>query len=205
MDTIKPCPPIADTFAKRYMWWTNLTPSWRAAFQQVLSIHGSSPSDEELCRIWQAPALRFAGPRAMYPNMNFELTDCSGLAGLTNLDILVVINHRVESIAELSTLTDLKGLFVNNNALTSLAGIESMSQLEQLYAHINKLQSLTPVRKLTRLRELYVSFNALNSLEGLTSSHTKQLKRLVCLPNDELPDREVIRVEQRLGIRCQRG
>ncbi|OIN58239.1 leucine-rich repeat domain-containing protein [Arsenicibacter rosenii] len=204
MNSLPSCPPHADTVARRYTWWINLTPLWRAAFQQVVFNHNESPADEDLCKIWQSPALRFAGPRAPYPNMTFELTDCSGLTGLTNLETLVVMNHRLEGVPELSTLTNLKSLFVNNNLLTSLAGIESLNQLELLYAHINRLQTLAPLRSLTRLRELYVCYNALTSLEGLTSAHAKQLKKLVCLPNDGLPDREIIRVEQRLGIRCQR-
>lgn len=200
----KSCPSTADTPAKRYTWWLSLQPQWRAAFSMVFLNHTNHPTDTELINLWETPALRFVGPKAPYPNMNFELDNCSGLAGMSNLQILVLTNHRIEAIDEVATMPQLKSLFVNNNALKTLNGIEKLTSLEQVYAHINKLETLAPLQILTNLREVYVSFNELTDLNGITKKHTKALKAFYCLPNATLPDREVIRVEQRVGIRCQR-
>lgn len=202
-DLLKPAPAHADNPAKRMQWWIRLTPEWRAAFSMAHFGHANHPTDDELTGLWQTPVLRFAGPKAMFPNLSFELTDCSGLTGLTNLEILVLMNHRIQSIGELATLPNLKSLFVNNNALRSLDGVEALPKLEQLYAHSNQLTSLSPLKTLTNLKEVYVNVNALTSLDGLTRQHARSLKKFFCLPNDDLPDREIIRVEQKLGIRCR--
>lgn len=201
--TPKPCPPIADTHAKRFRWWLELEPQWRVAFGFAFFGHPNPPSAEELENLWQTPVLRFAGPRAPYPNMNFELTNGSGLAGMSNLEILVLTNHRLERITEVADMPQLKSLFVNNNALQSLHGIEKLTQLEQLYAQINQLESIEPIRDLIKLREVYVSLNPLKTLDGLTRKHVTALKQFFCLPNDRLTDREIMQVERKIGIRCR--
>ena len=199
----KSCPAIADTHAKRLKWWAGQEPQWRAAFQVAFFGHTNQPTYEELENLWQAPVLRFVGPKAPYPNLNFELTNCSGLAGMSNLEILVLTNHRVETIDEVAGMPALKSLFVNNNALRSLDGIGELKQVEQLYAQVNRIESLEPMRNLTNLREVHVNFNALTTLNGVTRKHANSLKTFFCLPNKYLPDRETIRVEQTLGIRCR--
>lgn len=199
----KPCPPIANTHAKRLTWWLGLEPQWRAAFQYAFFRHTHQPEAEELENLWQTPVLRFTGPRAPHPNMSFELTNCSGLAGMGNLEILVLTHHRIETLGELAGLSQLKSLFVNNNAIRTLEGIESLNNLEQLYAQINQIASQEPIRNLTRLREVYISLNRLKTLDGLTRKHANTLKAFYCLPNDELTDRDIMRVERNLGIRCR--
>lgn len=199
----KSVPAVADTHAKRLTWWLGLTPVWRSAFQTAILQHSAHPTAEELEYLWQIPAIRFTGPRAPYPNLPFELTDCSGLQGMSNLEIVVLTHHQLGSVTELATLPKLRSLFVNNNSIRSLTGIESLKKLEQLYAQFNQIDSLVPVRELTGLREIYINFNPIKTLDGITAKHARNLKGFFCLPNDDLPDREVMRVEQRLGIRCR--
>lgn len=201
--TLKPCPPVADSHAKRLRWWVDLEPQWRAAFQYAFLGHASQPSADELENLWQTPVLRFTGPKAPAPNVRFELTNCSGLRGMSNVEILVLTHHRIDSLTELGDLTNLKSLFVNNNAIRSLEAVERFRKLEQLYAQFNQIESLLPVRELTNLREIYVNFNALKTLDGLTRKHGRTLKAFFCLPNEHLSDREVIRAERSLGIRCR--
>lgn len=194
---------MADTPDKRLSWWEMREPQWQAAFQVAFFGHTGTPTDEELENLWQTPALRFAGPHAPFPNMGFELTNCSGLIGLHRLETLVLTNHRIESIRDLAHLSNLRSLFINENTIRSLEGIEGLSQLEQLYVHANQIDSLGPIRYLTKLREVYVSFNTMTSLDGLTRKHAQTLKAFYCLPNERLPDREIIRTERNLGIRCR--
>lgn len=200
---VDPCPPVADTHAKRLKWWIELELQWRAAFQMAVLRHTELPTPDELEGLWQTTTLRFAGPEAPHPNLNVELTNCSGLVGMSNLEILIITHHKLEGVNELSTLTNLKSLFLNNNAIRSLAGLEKLTTLEQLYVQVNLIDSLTPIRDLTALRELYVCLNTIRSLEGLTRKHTKRMKAFFCLPNEHLPDRETLRVERNLGIRCR--
>ena len=180
-----------------------LEPQWRAAFSFAFFNHASQPTADELESLWQTPVLRFAGPRAPYPNMNFELTNCSGLAGMSNLETLILTNHQIGTLNGLMAMPGLKSLFVNNNALRSLSGVEQFPRLEQLYAQVNPVDSLEPIRSLTQLNELYVGLTTIKSLDGLTRKHATRLKSFYCLPNDNLTDREIMRVERSLGIRCR--
>ncbi|GAB3707586.1 hypothetical protein GCM10027592_41880 [Spirosoma flavus] len=199
----KPLPAMADTHSKRIRWWLDLEPQWRAAFQYSFFRHSDHPSAEELENLWQTNILRLVGPKAPNPNMTFELTNCSGIKGMINLEILIVNHHQLTTIDELADLTHLKSLFVNNNAIQDIAVVKKFKKLEQLYAQVNAIESIEPVSELTNLRDLYVSLNALKTLNGITRKHSKTLKSFFCLPNDQLPDKEVIRVERNLGIRCR--
>ena len=181
----------------------DLEPQWRAAFSLAFFRHMNLPTPDELENLWQTPVLRFAGPKAPYPNLNFELTNCSGLAGMSNLEILVLTHHQLERLDEVADMPQLKSLFVNNNRLQSLHGIEKLTHLEQLYAQVNQLESIEPIRSLVNLREVYVSLNPLKSLDGLTRKHAVAMQRFVCLPNENLPDRVTMPLERKLGIRLR--
>ncbi|MEZ5042368.1 MAG: hypothetical protein R2828_20885 [Saprospiraceae bacterium] len=189
-------------------WWTSLEPQWKKAFNEAILGNGpieNRPTEREMQAILDGPALRFAGPGAPFSNMSFELTNLSGLAHFSKLETLVIIFHQLEDLQGIEHLTALQGLFVYNCGLHSLNGIEKLSQLEQLYASANQLTTIEPIRQLTNLKDVQVAYNLITSLEGITSKHTSKMKNFICLPNDDLPDREIIRVENRLGIRCRRG
>lgn len=183
-------------------WWRQLSPSWKNAFAEVFFNHTNEPTPEELARLYASPALRLAGPEAPHANMSFTLTDLSGIKDLVNLEVLVVICHELESVDALAQLVNLKALFLHNNRIRNLRGIEFLAQLEQLYLQSNAIDSIREVEKLTNLRELYIHDNRLSSLDGLTEAHSDQLRRLVCLPNEGLKQKEIIRVERELYIRC---
>lgn len=185
------------------LWWRQLSPGWKQAFAETVFHHANEPTPGELAQLFALQALRFAGPRAAYANMRFELTDLSGVAALTNLTVLVVIHHRIETITEVQSLTQLKALFLLDNQIKSLAGIEDLLSLEQLYVQLNQIDSLKPVAKLTNLKELYVHDNPLSSLEGLTEAHSEKLEGFFCKPNEGLKQKEIMRVERELYIRCR--
>jgi Leucine-rich repeat (LRR) protein len=198
----------APQLAKWQKWWNELSDTWKIAFNEAVFNKGTVPdlpSDQEMAHLVTSPALRFAGPSAPYPNMSSELIDLSGLVSLNKIEILVVTFHKVRSLKELRSLTQLKSLFLHDNQIASLQGVENMKMLEKLYVQNNQVNSLKWVKPLQKLNELYCFNNRLLSLEGITSAHAKALKRFVCLPNDDLPEKEIIRVEQKVGIRCQRG
>ena len=190
---------------QRTAWWQQLEPQWQRAFQEVFFKHSGEPSEEELEMLCSATVLRLAGATAPHTNMSFELTNLSGIVQLTNLEILIVTFQQLETVKEVENLPNLISLFVNNNVITSLEGIENLFKIEQVYCHVNKISSLKQVEKLDNLKELYVSGNELSSLEGLTEQHSDTLKMFICLPNDKLSQREIIRVEHQLGIRCKGG
>ena len=189
-------------------WWATLEPQWKKAFNEAVLGLGpieNKPTRTEMELIHNSPAIRFAGPGAPHPNMTFQLTNLSGLAGLSGVETLVVIFHQIKNLEGLDHMTQLTNLFVYHCDLTSLTGIEKLTQLEQLYANVNQLVDIKPIKNLINLKEFQLAYNKITTLEGITSKHTSKMKNFTCLPNDDLPDREIIRVENRLGIRCQRG
>ena len=180
-----------------------MSSTWKNAFAETFFRHTNEPTSAELAQLFECHALRFAGPTAPYPNMSFELEDLSGISQLHNIEILVVIHQKLRSIAELTALQQLKSLFINNNNIESLHGIESLTGLHQLYAQHNRIVSILPVEQLIHLQEFYIHDNLLNSLEGLTEAHAERLEQFFCKPNDGLKQKEIIRIERNLGIRCR--
>lgn len=184
-------------------WWQSLAPAWKQAFAETFFKHNNEPAPAELAQLYECRALRFAGPTASYPNMSLELEDCSGLKQLCQLEILVIIHHKIRHLADLSGMENLKSLFINHNRVEALDGIEQLTGLTQLYVQHNRIRSLLPVRQLVHLRECYVHDNELQSLEGLTEAHAETLEHFFCKPNPALKQKEMLRIERELGIRCR--
>ena len=196
-----------NTAANLLQWWNNLPPYWKAAFNEaVLGKHANDvPTEPDLQKIHSATVLRFAGPRAPYPNLRVELPNLAGLEGLKNLEILVVTHHQISDLRGLEQLTRLKSLFLFNNRITHLRGVEKMPHLEELYFQSNEVSSLEPLRGLTKLKKVYCSNNALTSFEGITPAHARSLTAFYCFPNEAIPQKEILRMENRIGIRCMKG
>ncbi|RXK60948.1 leucine-rich repeat domain-containing protein [Lacibacter luteus] len=184
-------------------WWRQLEPQWQQAFSITAFQHTNEPTPDELAQLYATPALRFAGPSAPYPNMNFELTNLSGVEALQNLETLVVIFQKIETVKEVSRLKSLKHLFLYSNQVNSLNGIEALTALEMLYVQDNQISSFQQVEKLINLRELYINGNKIENLNGLTEEHAEKLQMFFCKPNDLLKQKEMLRVERELGIRCR--
>ena len=180
-----------------------MEPQWKQAFALIVTGHQNEPNTIELEKIFTLPTIRLAGPIAPFPNIQFELTNLSGLEYLSNLSIAIITHHKIENIEVLSHLTNLKSLFLFNNNIKSLQGIETLTQLEQLYIQCNDITSIKPVEQLINLKELYISDNCIETLDGLREEHSDKLRTFVCRPNKKLKQKEIIRAERELGIICR--
>ena len=190
-------------------WWKNLEMQWKMAFNEACLGKGPSigpPKDEELVLLLtRVNTFRFAGPMAYNPNVQQMPTNLTGLAGLKNIELISFTYGPITGIKELANLSKLRSLFVNNNKITSLQGIENLLYLEELYCQHNEIESIQPVGRLTNLHTLYVTKNKLKSLKGLTPKHGDKLRRFHVDPNDHLPHREMIRIQNECGILCKKG
>ena len=184
-------------------WWKQLEPQWKQAFGLMVTGHQNEPNAVELQKIFTLPSIRLAGPTAPFPNLQFELTNLSGLQYLSNLSIVIITHHKIENIEVLNDLINLKSLFLFNNNIKSLHGIETLTQLEQLYIQCNQISSIKPIEQLINLKELYISDNCIETLDGLTEEHSDKLTTFVCRPNKQLKQKEIIRAERELGIICR--
>lgn len=189
-------------------WWKDLEGQWKFAYNEAVFGKGPTfepPKDDELMILLiRADALRFAGPGAAHPNMSTVLTNLSGLIPLYHLIYLSISNMTFTSLEPLQRFTKMKHLFVYENKLTSLRGIENMLELEELFAHGNAIEDILPITRLTKLKKLYVNSNKLKHAKGLTESHGNTMKELYLLPNDDLPQREIIRIQNEIGLICRR-
>ena len=192
---------------KAWIWWNALEVKWKMAFNEALLRKGPTlepPKDEELMLLLiRSSAFRFAGPLAPAPNLSFELTNLSGLSELTHLTYLSFTHSNVHSLKEIANLNKLQSLFVYNNKLTSLSGIEGMKELTELYCLQNKIKSIKPVKGLTNLKTLYINYNEIESLEGITNAHSEKLRNFYVEPNERLPHKEIVRVQNEFGIICR--
>lgn len=208
MDEQLNLPPLTPASLTNYKnWWTTLSDPWKLAFNAVYSQNYTLdlPADETLNLICNVPVMRFAGPRAMYPNLQIELDDMSGVADLTSLKILVVINHNISNLKGLEKLEHLESLFVFENKLTDISQVAALKNLKEMYFQVNEVTSLQPLKNLLKLKTLYCANNKIASLEGITEAHADVLENFICLPNVNLKDRDIIQFENKVGIRCKKG
>jgi len=190
-------------------WWQDLEMQWKMAYNEAVFGTGPTvepPKDDLLMfLLTQVDVLRFAGPLAMNPNMTTVLTNLSGLIPLYNLRYLSITNMQIESLQPLAQFTKLEHLFCNENKIKSLDGIQGLQNLKELYAQSNQITDLSPIKKLTQLKTIYIHSNQIKTVEGLTTKHGDHLKAFYVLPNENLPDREILRVQNELGIICRKG
>jgi len=190
-------------------WWDDLEMQWKFAYNEA--VFGKGPviepprEDELMLLLIQVDTLRFAGPMAINPNLSFELDNLSGLVPLYQLRYLSVSNMKFTSLEPLKRHVNLEHLFVYENKLTSLHGIEKMVKLKDLYCQSNQIKSLAPIKKLYQLETIYANGNQLEQIDGLNKKHKAQLKNLYILPNDQLRDEEILRVQNELRIICKKG
>ena len=207
MEEISLQPPTAAEVDQYQRWWFTLSAPWKKAFNEAYFQRSSEEMlpDDVLHGIWNAPALRFAGPTALHPNMSFELEDLSGIAGFTKITILVVAHQAIASLDPIAHWLHLESLFVFNNRIKDLDAVARMSNLKEFYFQNNPVESLKPLEHLTNLQTIYCNYTQVSSLEGIGEQHADTLRNFVCLPNDNLRDREVMRFEREVGIRCAKA
>jgi len=194
-----------DTSDKLRAWWNSQEEQWQIAFNQAVLRKSDDyqPTEEEIKYIIETPTLRLVGPRGMHPNIDFELTNLSGVKHLSNLTILVVSHQKLTHLEGIEHLSQLESLFVNANKLTNLKEVHYLPQLKELYCNVNQIIDLHPLANLTQLEVINCQYNKLNSLEGITPKHA-ELKEFIVLPNEKIMEKERMRIEE-MGIQCKKG
>ncbi|MDO8367184.1 MAG: leucine-rich repeat domain-containing protein [Saprospiraceae bacterium] len=188
-------------------WWDSLSDAWKQAFNEVAFRRSSTEplGDEMLLTIFTSPNHRFAGPSAPFPNMTFELEDMSGLVGIPNMELAVVIHHKLTHIREAAAFKNLRSFFIHNNLITSLEGLEGLAGLKEIYCNVNQIDSLKPLEGLTNLHTLYCNYNLLSNLDGIGEQHADTLENFYGMPNPNLKESVAMRFEREVGIRCKKA
>lgn len=198
--------PGLESTALRREWWNSLGSIWQQVFEEAVFQRNPGDtiaSDDDLLALCGTTVLRIVGPGGMNPSFNGSLINLEGLRRLTQIEYLFVMHCQLESLDGIESLVNLKSLFVQNNNLTEISQIRKMAALGELYISNNFIESIEPVKDMKALHTLHCENNTLTTLEGIKAYHEKTLKILKCQPNDQLPQREVIRVQNTYGILCR--
>jgi len=184
------------------IWWSALSSNWQKAFLDTCNGHDTELNPFlELIQI--RSVFRFAGPRAPYPNMDFEISDISGIVDLLNIEILVLTHHQIKDLKGIDKLKNLKSLFILDNQIQNLEPLQFCANLEELYFQNNEVISLEPLARLDRLHTIYACDNKIENLSGIHKNHTR-LKNFIVRPNEQLPYSEILKFELETGIECKK-
>ena len=90
-----------------------------------------------------------------------QIDDLSPLAGLGQLQVMVLDNNQVTDLTPLSGLTNLVSLNLAKNQITDLAPLQKLGRLNELNLSNNQITDLTPLQTsaLEGLKELNLSNN----------------------------------------------
>ena len=185
-----------DTPEKRMQWWMELEPQWKRAFSEAVFFKQISPNempaDDMLLHIFELTSLQVCGNmkdvpyRNNNPDIDFQLTNLSGVKHLTNLiriecdynglinsleplqnlhnlEVLWCDNNVIVDLSPLVALPNLRDLCCWNNQITDISIFSAMPQISNLtlalYGHGNPIKSYAPLQSLPNLAYVYVSSN----------------------------------------------
>ena len=125
--------------------------------------------------IWDAAALDYSFLPELHALRYLELTNCplrtedlEMIARCPNLEVLILADCGLSSIAPLSSLNNLRILDLSDNSIGDIQPIAGIASLDELYLGHNGIISLPSLAALTNLRILDLSFNALDSISRLS-------------------------------------
>jgi Leucine-rich repeat (LRR) protein len=186
-------------------WWNSISTEWQRAFNQVYCNNDALDmvSEELFAIISTTEVVRFVGPEATYPNMNFKLSDLSGLSELYNVKLLIAMNHGIKSIAEIQALTNITALFLNDNEIEDITAVSKFSNLKEFYFPNNLVTSLIPLENLTKLETISCGGNKLNDFTGISLDHEKSITNFYFHPNPNITNRQILEFEYHFGIKVK--
>jgi hypothetical protein len=118
-----------------------------------------------------------------------EITDLTPLAGLKNLNTVLLSGNRISDISPLKELKDLEVLWLSENQITDISPLSGLTQLTSLQLGDNQISDISP---LSGLVNLGFGFGSLNLSDNLISdisplSELTQLRSLN-LSNNQISD-----------------
>ncbi|MCP5053096.1 MAG: hypothetical protein GY940_38370 [bacterium] len=96
-----------------------------------------------------------------------QLTDISGLQGLSSLTTLYLYNNLFSDISPLKELHNLTTLDLSVNRLNDVTPLQGLRNLKTLDLSVNQLTNIEGLQGLSNLTELNLNSNRLNDIEPL--------------------------------------
>jgi internalin A len=123
---------------------------------------------------------------------NNPITDITGLSGLTNLTDLALDSNQITDITGLLGLTNLTNLGLSNNPITDITGLSGLTNLTDLALDSNQITDITGLLGLTNLRKLGLSNNPITDL-NLSLELTQKYLTLSTTPIDAKKATETVK------------
>lgn len=97
-----------------------------------------------------------------------QVTDISGIAGLTGLDTVGLYFNNIADITPLASLPNLQYLYLYNNDIQSIAALSELSMLRSVSLQNNRIADVSPLKGKANLTELYLNNNQVADISALT-------------------------------------
>jgi len=101
-----------------------------------------------------------------------QISDLSALAGLTNLNWLLLDGNQISDLSALAGLTNITYLYLSGNQISDLSALVRLTNLTYLYLDGNQIVDLSALAELTNLTWLKLGENQIvdvSALSGLTN------------------------------------
>ena len=96
-----------------------------------------------------------------------EITDLSGLEGMTQLTNLYLFNNQISDISPLQVMTQLKRLWLSHNKISDISPLQGMTQMTNLYLEYNNISDISPLQCMTQMFSLWLDINQITDISPL--------------------------------------
>ncbi|MCG8625382.1 MAG: hypothetical protein MJE68_25720, partial [Proteobacteria bacterium] len=96
-----------------------------------------------------------------------NVSDLSPLAGLTNLDDLLIFSSPISDLSSLAGLTSLERITIGGAEISDLTPLAGLTHLELLKINGNKISNLSPLAGLTGLNHLNLKRNDISDISPI--------------------------------------
>lgn len=163
-----------DTPAKRIQWWLDLEEQWRRAFCEAVfykqTVPTKVPADDQLQHLFELNSLSICGnmkakgPRNNNADIDFQLTNLSGVKNLTNLKMIECdYNGLITSLEPLQYLDNLEVFWGDNNQIEDLSPLMALPNLRDLCVWNNQIKDLDPIKVMGNLKSFYLGLYGLGN------------------------------------------
>ena len=119
---------------------------------------------------------------------NMEITDILSLQNMTALKTLDLSYNAITDLSPLKNLTALKDLVVTGNQVADISVVSGMTELENLYFYKNSVSDLSPLAGLTKLEIVHAGGNQITDLSPLAQLNAENLQYLFLNENSGITD-----------------
>jgi hypothetical protein len=169
-------------------------PNLQAAVEETLHIPDPTPSDMLGLTFLDAPdrvivdltGLEYATNLRTLRLLRNNITSIAVVAGMTQLEELVVNNNHIGNLSPVAGLTNLRHLDVHDNhAVSNVSPLAGLVNLERLVLRGNLISNVAPLAGLTKLRWLYLEDNRISDISPLLNLPPLELLNLEDNPLNE--------------------